>query len=111
MRSRLLSESAKLDESMLDALGILPQRKQHKKLLLVCAAQFCHLHCQYLVIFFRCVVLSVMCDREKRKLVGEDSGEEQLFASKNCTSKDGSDGELNVYLHRLKIEVIAVQER
>jgi hypothetical protein len=24
-----------LDESMLDALGILPQRKQHKKLLLV----------------------------------------------------------------------------
>lgn len=25
-----------LDESMLDALGILPQRKQHKKLLLVC---------------------------------------------------------------------------
>ena len=28
--------SAELDESMLDALGILPQRKQHKKLLLVC---------------------------------------------------------------------------
>lgn len=27
---------AELDESMLDALGILPQRKQHKKLLLVC---------------------------------------------------------------------------
>lgn len=25
-----------LDESMLDSLGILPQRKQHKKLLLVC---------------------------------------------------------------------------
>ncbi|GJU01344.1 retrovirus-related pol polyprotein from transposon TNT 1-94 [Tanacetum coccineum] len=72
MRSHLLSESAKLDESMLDALGILPQRKQHKKLLL-------------------------------KALVGEDSGEEQLFASKNYTSKDGSDGELNVYLQRLKI--------
>jgi len=28
--------SSELDESMLDGLGILPQRKQHKKLLLVC---------------------------------------------------------------------------
>nr|GEY07500.1 zf-CCHC domain-containing protein/DUF4219 domain-containing protein/UBN2 domain-containing protein [Tanacetum cinerariifolium] len=64
-------QTKELDESMLDALGILPQRKQHKKLLL-------------------------------KALVGEDSGEEQLFASKNCTSKDGSDGELNVYLQRLK---------
>ncbi|GJS13817.1 protein transparent testa 9 isoform X1 [Tanacetum coccineum] len=72
MRSHLLSESAKLDESMLDALGIIPQRKQHKKLLL-------------------------------KALVVEDSGEEQLFASKNYTSKDGSDGELSVYLQRLKI--------
>ncbi|XP_071729683.1 protein TRANSPARENT TESTA 9 isoform X2 [Rutidosis leptorrhynchoides] len=60
-----------LDESMLDALGILPQRKQHKKLLL-------------------------------KALVGEDSGEEQLFASENCISKDGSDSELNIYLQRLK---------
>ncbi|GJT97350.1 protein transparent testa 9 isoform X1 [Tanacetum coccineum] len=62
-------QTKELDESMLDALGILPQRKQHKKLLL-------------------------------KALVGEDSGEEQLFASKNCTSKDG---ELNVYLQRLKV--------
>lgn len=30
------SRSLELDESMLDVLGILPQRKQHKKLLLVC---------------------------------------------------------------------------
>ena len=29
-----------LDESVLDGLGILPQRKQHKKLLLVCATEF-----------------------------------------------------------------------
>lgn len=64
-------QTKELDESMLDALGILPQRKQHKKLLL-------------------------------KALVGEDSGEEQLFASENCTSKDGSDGELNIYLQRLK---------
>ncbi|GJU80723.1 zinc finger, CCHC-type containing protein [Tanacetum coccineum] len=64
--------ASELDESMLDALGILPQCKQHKKLLL-------------------------------KALVGEDSGEEQLFASKNYTSKDGSDGELNVNLQRLKI--------
>ncbi|GJW26601.1 retrovirus-related pol polyprotein from transposon TNT 1-94 [Tanacetum coccineum] len=65
-------QTKELDESMLDALGILPQCKQHKKLLL-------------------------------KALVDEDSGEEQLFALKNCTSKDGSDGELNVYLQRLKI--------
>lgn len=64
-------QTKELDESMLDALGILPQRKQHKKLLL-------------------------------KALVGEDSAEEQLFASENCTSKDGSDGELNIYLQRLK---------
>nr|XP_043628478.1 protein TRANSPARENT TESTA 9 isoform X2 [Erigeron canadensis] len=64
-------QTKELDESMLDALGILPQRKQHKKFLL-------------------------------KALVGEGSGEEQLFASENCTSKDGSDGELNIYLQRLK---------
>ncbi|KAD4179964.1 hypothetical protein E3N88_28555 [Mikania micrantha] len=64
-------QTKELDESMLDALGILPQRKQHKKLLL-------------------------------KALVGEDTGEEQLFASESCTSKDGSDGELNIYLQRLK---------
>ncbi|KAL4564337.1 hypothetical protein LXL04_028397 [Taraxacum kok-saghyz] len=62
-------QTKELDESMLDALGILPQRKQHKKLLL-------------------------------KALVGEDSGEEQLFASEN--SKDAGDGELNIYLQRLK---------
>ncbi|XP_076949842.1 protein TRANSPARENT TESTA 9-like [Bidens hawaiensis] len=64
-------QTKELDESMLDALGILPQRQQHKKLLL-------------------------------KALVGEDSGDEQLFASVNSTSKDGSDGELNIYLQRLK---------
>lgn len=64
-------QTKELDESMLDALGILPQRKQHKKLLL-------------------------------KALVGEDTGEEQLFASESCTSKDGSDGELSIYLQRLK---------
>ncbi|KAL7593358.1 hypothetical protein Lser_V15G33465 [Lactuca serriola] len=64
-------QTKELDESMLDALGILPQRKQHKKLLL-------------------------------KALVGEDSGEEQLFATENCTLKDGGDGELNIYLQRLK---------
>lgn len=37
MDSHRISELSELDESMLDALGILPQRKQHKKLLLVCA--------------------------------------------------------------------------
>ena len=39
----------------------------------------------------------------QKALVGEDSGEEQLFASENSTSKDGSDGELNIYLQRLKV--------
>ncbi|GJT66528.1 reverse transcriptase domain-containing protein [Tanacetum coccineum] len=41
----------------------------------------------------------------KKALVSEESGEEQLFASKNCTSKDGSDGELNVYLQRLRYDM------
>lgn len=35
MLSDWISGHTELDESMLDALGILPQRKQHKKLLLV----------------------------------------------------------------------------
>ncbi|GKD19178.1 hypothetical protein Tco_1208336, partial [Tanacetum coccineum] len=81
MRSRLLSESAELDESMLDALGILPQCKHHKKLLLVCAA---HLSLTLKPWLVRTVVKS------------------NFFASKNYTSKDGGDGELNVNLQRLK---------
>ncbi|MFS7967096.1 hypothetical protein Hanom_Chr09g00781711 [Helianthus anomalus] len=64
-------QAKELDESLLDALGILPQRKQHKKLLL-------------------------------KALVGEDTGEEQLFASENCTSNDRMDGEPSIYLQRLK---------
>ncbi|KAK1430005.1 hypothetical protein QVD17_12426 [Tagetes erecta] len=64
-------QTKELDESMLDALGILPQRKQHKKRLL-------------------------------KALVGEDTDEEQLFALENCKSKDSSDGELTIYLQRLK---------
>ncbi|XP_050940425.1 protein TRANSPARENT TESTA 9 isoform X3 [Cucumis melo] len=63
--------SVELDESMLDALGILPQRKQHKKLLL-------------------------------EALVGEDSGEEQLFSSDNTSVKGGIDIELDGYLQKLK---------
>ncbi|KAF5813334.1 hypothetical protein HanXRQr2_Chr03g0097101 [Helianthus annuus] len=62
-------EISELDESMLDALGILPRRKQHKKLLL-------------------------------KALIGEDTGEEQLFASENYSSNEV---ELNIYLQRLKV--------
>ncbi|KAL7606362.1 hypothetical protein Lser_V15G18497 [Lactuca serriola] len=40
---------------------------------------------------------------EIKALVGEDSGEEQLFATKNCTLKDDGDGELSIYLQRLQI--------
>ncbi|KAI3827651.1 hypothetical protein L1987_01731 [Smallanthus sonchifolius] len=64
-------QTKELDESLLDVLGILPQRKQHKKLLL-------------------------------KALVGEDTGEEQLFASEKSTTKDGRDGELSIYLQSLK---------
>lgn len=56
---------------MLDALGILPQRKQHKKLLL-------------------------------QALVGESSGEEQLFSSGSISSRSGSTSELDFYLQKLK---------
>ncbi|XP_038983749.1 protein TRANSPARENT TESTA 9-like isoform X2 [Phoenix dactylifera] len=53
-----------------DGLGILPQRKQHKKLLL-------------------------------QALVGEDSGEEQLFSLENSMMKDSVSTELDRYLHKL----------
>ncbi|KAJ0965598.1 hypothetical protein J5N97_026736 [Dioscorea zingiberensis] len=66
-----LLQTKELDESMLDGLGILPQRKQHKKLLL-------------------------------QALVGESSGEEQLFSSENNTTKDSISTELEGYLQRLK---------
>ncbi|XVF47599.1 hypothetical protein PTKIN_Ptkin03bG0123000 [Pterospermum kingtungense] len=66
-----LLQTKELDESMLDALGILPQRKQHKKLLL-------------------------------QALVGEGSGEEQLFSSEGGSLRDGISSELDGYLQKLK---------
>ncbi|XP_057792015.1 protein TRANSPARENT TESTA 9 isoform X2 [Salvia miltiorrhiza] len=66
-----LLQTKELDESMVDALGILPQRKQHKKKLL-------------------------------QALVGEDSAEEQLFSSEGSGVKDGTNGELDIYLQKLK---------
>ncbi|KAJ4709215.1 Protein CLEC16A like [Melia azedarach] len=66
-----LLQTKELDESMLDALGILPQRKQHKKLLL-------------------------------QALVGESSGEEQLFSSESSSVRDASGSELDSYLQKLK---------
>ncbi|XP_068463902.1 protein TRANSPARENT TESTA 9-like isoform X2 [Phaseolus vulgaris] len=64
-----LLQTKELDESMLDGLGILPQRKQHKKLLL-------------------------------QALVGEGSGEEELFSSKS--SRDGIGNDINVYHKKIK---------
>ncbi|MBA0633209.1 hypothetical protein Godav_001833 [Gossypium davidsonii] len=61
-----------LDESMLDGLGILPQRKQHKKLLL-------------------------------QALVGEGSGEEQLFSFESGSARDSISSELDGYLKKLKV--------
>ncbi|XP_034229504.1 protein TRANSPARENT TESTA 9 isoform X2 [Prunus dulcis] len=68
-----LLQTKELDESMLDSLGILPQRKQHKKLLL-------------------------------QALVGEGSGEEQLFSSESGSSRDGVEfgSELDTCLQKLK---------
>ncbi|XP_020409825.1 uncharacterized protein LOC18791202 isoform X1 [Prunus persica] len=68
-----LLQTKELDESMLDSLGILPQRKQHKKLLL-------------------------------QALVGEGSGEEQLFSSESGSSRDGVEfgSELDSCLQKLK---------
>ncbi|KAJ4964247.1 hypothetical protein NE237_024186 [Protea cynaroides] len=66
-----LLQTKELDESMLDAFGILPQRKQHKKLLL-------------------------------QALVGEGSGEEQLFSSETGLLKDGVCSEVDSYLQKLK---------
>ncbi|XP_018433220.2 protein TRANSPARENT TESTA 9 isoform X1 [Raphanus sativus] len=66
-----LLQTKELEESVLDAFGILPQRKQHKKLLL-------------------------------QALVGEDSGEEQLFSPKNGSMRDGLSSELDLCLRKLK---------
>ncbi|EEF43020.1 protein TRANSPARENT TESTA 9 [Ricinus communis] len=66
-----LLQTKELDETMLDALGILPQRKQHKKLLL-------------------------------QALVGEGSGEDQLFASELGSSRYAFSSELDSYLQKLK---------
>ncbi|XP_019463422.1 PREDICTED: uncharacterized protein LOC109362230 isoform X1 [Lupinus angustifolius] len=61
-----LLQTKELDESVLDGLGILPQRKKHKKLLL-------------------------------QALVGEASGEEQLFSSKSSLPRDSMGSELDLY--------------
>ncbi|ESW10756.1 hypothetical protein PHAVU_009G235200 [Phaseolus vulgaris] len=66
-----LLQTKELDESMLDKLGILPQRKQHKNQLL-------------------------------QALVGEASGEEQLFSSENSSMRDSIGCELNTYLEKIK---------
>ncbi|KAL4324801.1 hypothetical protein GQ457_11G018120 [Hibiscus cannabinus] len=66
-----LLQTKELDESMLDVLGILPQRKQHKKLLL-------------------------------QALVGEGSGEEQLFSFESGSLRDGVSTDLDGYLKKLK---------
>ncbi|WZZ72761.1 hypothetical protein YC2023_084131 [Brassica napus] len=66
-----LLQTKELEESVLDAFGILPQRKQHKKLLL-------------------------------QSLVGEDSGEEQLFSPQNGSMRDGLTSELDWCLRKLE---------
>lgn len=66
-----LLQTKELDESMLDGIGILPQRKQHKKLLL-------------------------------QALVGEGSGEEQLFSFESGSARDSISSELDGYLKKLK---------
>ncbi|CAI8584098.1 unnamed protein product [Vicia faba] len=66
-----LLQTKELDESMLDELGILPQRKQHKKLLL-------------------------------QALVGESSGEEELFSSRSSLTKDSTGSDIAVYHKKIK---------
>lgn len=66
-----LLQTKELDESMLDGIGILPQRKQHKKLLL-------------------------------QALVGEGSGDEQLFSFESGSARDSISSELDGYLKKLK---------
>lgn len=66
-----LLQTKELDESVLEGLGILPQRRQQKKLLL-------------------------------QALVGEGSGEEQLFSPDNCSMRDDVASELDGYLKQLK---------
>lgn len=39
----------------------------------------------------------------QQALVGEDSGEEQLFSSESSGVKDGVSSELDIYLQKLKV--------
>ncbi|GAU38004.1 hypothetical protein TSUD_205440, partial [Trifolium subterraneum] len=66
-----LLQTKELDESMLDELGILPQRKQHKKLLL-------------------------------QALVGESSGEEELFSSKSSLTRHSTGSDIDAYHEKIK---------
>lgn len=38
-------------------------------------------------------------------MVGEGSGEEQLFSSESILMKDGLSGELDAYLQRIKVQI------
>ncbi|KAL3642809.1 hypothetical protein CASFOL_013624 [Castilleja foliolosa] len=81
-----LLQTKELDESTVDALGILPQRKQQKKKLL--GAATC------------CDFYSVTPGLQA--LVGEDSGDEQLFSSGSSEVIDGISSDLDIYLKKLK---------
>ena len=62
--SIILVINLELDESVLDGLGILPQRKQHKKLLLVGPKAF------FVFVFSKGLYFSIMVDHLPNCLIG-----------------------------------------
>ncbi|KAK4355412.1 hypothetical protein RND71_024383 [Anisodus tanguticus] len=89
---------AELEESMLDALGILPQRKQQKKLLL---AKYELRRKLYKTLCKDPSSRPIDHGTNRQALVGEGSAEEQLFSSANLV-KDGIGSEMDCYLQKLK---------
>ncbi|CAJ1975840.1 unnamed protein product [Sphenostylis stenocarpa] len=99
-----LLQTKELDESMLDRLGILPQRKQHKKQLLF--PKLVNVYELKLEFNKHANKYSLhIPESAKQALVGETSGEEQLFSSENGLMRDSISCEVNVYLEKIKREL------
>ncbi|KAI8565881.1 hypothetical protein RHMOL_Rhmol03G0295500 [Rhododendron molle] len=95
--------AVELEETMLDAIGILPQRKQHKKLLLVLQSALKEVSPLSSILWLPQVPQFAEYVACKQALVGEGSGEEQLFSSESSSMKDGVSNELDCYLQKLKV--------
>lgn len=49
------------------------------------------------------MLIVFLTNLSQQALVGEGSGEEQLFSAEGCISKEGCEDELTSYIDRLKV--------